>query len=149
MDTFQSRAGAYLREGPGGVNLEKIAVYAGLAVIAYMAWKAYRIGDKVADTVAAGYDKARTSTGNVIEWFFPLDVGEMTYYTIRFPDGKNHAIGARGIAPDGSFTVPTVDRKTGKVTQDVVNSIPALRGKYRIQVDKSIVAGGNKFAVRV
>lgn len=124
-----SRAGTYLREGPGGINFEKILFYGALIGAAYLLFKTYRAGKAIAGAAGAAASAAGTAVANVYEWFVPFDTGENLFYTVQFPDGTKHAIGSRTIASDGSFLYNNV--------------------RYRMAVDKSIVSGPNKFAVKL
>jgi hypothetical protein len=126
MSTLRERAGGYLREAPGGVNLEKFAVYAALAFALYSVYKVYRGTKAVTDAL----HNAGSAAGSAIfDWFHPDQVGETIFYTVQFPDGSKHAIASRAVGSDGGFLFNNV--------------------RYRIRVDKSIVSGINKFAVRV
>lgn len=138
---YASRAGGYLREGPGGVNLEKVATYALLALGLYIGYKVYKGARAVGDAVGTAREYASAGVTNAIEWFFPLDIGEMTYYAVQFPDGNRHAVGSRAIDSKGYFTFTPASNYKGN---------PKWVGKrFRMAVDKSIVSGVNKFAIPV
>lgn len=99
-------------------------------------------------------EKAAEAAANVLEWFFPFDAGEKVQYSVQFPDGTTHAVGSRAVQSDGTFTVPTImkqgdARSGGQVSYYAVADIPNLRGKYRLAVDRSILIGNNKKAIKL
>jgi hypothetical protein len=124
---FASRAGGYLREGPGGINFEKLIFYGAIVLLGYGIFKAYRFGSAVASGAKKAAEAAGYGAANAFEWFYPFDTGETQYWTVQFPGGAKHAIGSRSVSKDGTFSYNST--------------------KYRLAVDKSIVSGVNKFAI--
>jgi hypothetical protein len=124
-----TRASQYLREGPGGINFEKVLFYGALIAGGYLLYRTWRVAQSVKNAASWAAGKAGTSVANAFEWFVPFDTGENLYYAVEFPDGKRHAIPSRSLARDGSFLFNNV--------------------RYRMAVDKSIVSGVNKFAVKL
>lgn len=120
-----SRASGYLREGPGGVNLEKILFYAALLGGAYLAWKTWKLKQALAVPLNAA---GSAIGGKLADWFIPTP-GESTFYNVEFPDKSRRAVPASSVSTDGRFLMNNV--------------------LYRLAVDKSIVSGVNKFAVKL
>ncbi len=143
-----SRAGGYLRAGPGGFNFEKILFYALILGGGFVLWKlidtaknpnkgtpyegtgAAGTAGNVVDKILGGAPSAIGSAigGKLADWFQKPPT-EITTYKVQMPDGSYIALDSRTVKADGSFLRNNV--------------------RYRMAVDKSIVSGVNKFAVKL
>ena len=136
---YAHRAGGYLREAPGGVNLEKVATYAALALAVYVVWKIYRAGKAVTKAAGAAAEAAGEKVANVLEWIRPFDIGDMLYFAVKFPDGSTHSVGSRQVDSNGYFTFTPAASYKGN---------PAYAGKrFRLAIDRNVKTGTNKYAI--
>lgn len=76
----------------------------------YAAYKLLSAGSKVVSTAAGAVGQAFTSTQDALasglySLFGPTEnFGSTTYYTVTFPDGSRHAVGADLVDGSGQFT---------------------------------------------
>lgn len=99
-----------------------LLIGAGAIAAVYIAYKSSKlVGQAHTAAVNAVSDK-------LTDWFGPKDTTESVYYTVTFPNGDRHAVGASTVAPDGLF-------------QKIVP--PYRATQWRMKVD----ATGKKFAV--
>lgn len=107
MSTLRSRAGGYLRDA-GGVNLEKIAVYAALGFGLFLLYKAFRVGQAVTGAIAGATRTVGSAIGTGLYDVFhksEKDILTAPSYVIWFPnEGKFGAVDSRGISNAGEFT---------------------------------------------
>jgi hypothetical protein len=97
---------------------------------------AYKLFDWGKKGVAALNEFGEAAGGAVYEFFHPDTVGEMLFYTVKFPDGQFHAVPSRSVDSSGIFTNS--------------NLSPFYAGdgkRYRIMVDKKAATAANKIAV--
>lgn len=117
-----------------GVDFEKWLTWAAIGGVAYLLYKT------ISTVRAAG--EVLTNTGSAIgEKVFDLfnkayEPG--TSYTVRFPDGKNHAVPANVVSQTGEF-----------VNRNLAPTYPGDGKRYRIMIDSSVKSGVNKRAVLI
>jgi hypothetical protein len=104
MDTFKERAGQYLREAPGGLNLEKIAVYSALAFGFYVIYKSWRIGA----AVGSALNSAGSAAGRGLYDLFHPNAGQRATsvsFVVWFPNEKTfHAVDSLDVSDRGVFS---------------------------------------------
>lgn len=133
------------RRNPRGFDPNTLLILAAIAGGGFLLLRALgALGKGASNAAAAAGEKA----ANLLEWFSPFDIGDTLQFRVKFPDGSFHAVGSRAIRSDGTFTVPTLLQQGGQ-TYAAVADVPALRGTYRMAVDKSIATGDNKVAIKV
>jgi hypothetical protein len=126
-----SRTGGYLREGVGGVNLEKVLILGAVGFVAWQGYKLYNAARKAAEAAKAAATAAGESIGgNLADWFQKAP-GDTRVYAVRLPAAGtvtgNVGINASAIGADGTFVYKGV--------------------RYRIRVDRSQVP--DKVAVKL
>jgi hypothetical protein len=112
---YAGRASGYLREGYGGVNVEKILTYAVLAGVVYFGWKIYKGTKAVADfagdagtVLKAGTDAVGGAIGRgLYDLFHPdQDYSGVSGYVTYFTDSKTVAyVDKKALDADGGFAV--------------------------------------------
>lgn len=131
-------------------KLESLLTLGAILAGGYVAYRIIRASDALGNAARKGLDYAAGAGTNLLEWIKPLDIGDMQAFTVEFPDGSRHSVGSRAVKSDGTFSVPTqLTDSTGRNPYLAVADIPTLRGKYRLAIDRSIVSGVNKFAIRI
>lgn len=116
MSAYRERAAGYLREGVGGVNIEKVLTLAllGAAVfIGYKIVKAGAAGAKFAgdalNVVKAGTDAVGSALGQgLYDIFHPNETEQITStdYMVYFPDEKVFkTVNSLAVDLDGGFAI--------------------------------------------
>lgn len=109
------RAGGYLREGPGGVNLEKIIFYGLLAAGAYVAYKAWKAAGAIGSGVNAATKAAADAYVNVTHPGVKLADG--ITYTLpngtKIPASKTTAAGGGKFYYSGGIYLPVAASPPG------------------------------------
>ncbi len=115
---YASRAGKYLRSGPGGVNLEQWLTYGLLGAGLFLAFKVLRFGSQAKDTFFAVTDAAGGAIGRgLYDLFHPSEAEQITStdYSVYFPaEKKFHAVNSLNVDRSGQFM------RSGVVYQIVV-----------------------------
>ena len=100
-----------------GINIERVAIAGAIIVGGYVLLqalgflkKAATTAGQAAQTVVQAAEFAYTSARDALSsGFYSLfgpdeNFGPDTYYTVNFPDGSRHAIGADQVSANGQFT---------------------------------------------
>jgi hypothetical protein len=106
-----SRAGAYLRAGPGGVNVEKIVFYGALLLGGYVVYRTVTAVSRTASTIKAGTDAVGSAIGRGLYDLFHPNANERatsTMFGVWFPPsggfpGAFHAVDSLDVDSSGMF----------------------------------------------
>jgi hypothetical protein len=74
----------------------------------------------------------------LFDLFHPDPVGEVLYYSVKFPDGSTHAVPSRSVTSAGRF-----------VNRNLSPNYPGDGLTYQLFVDKGVASGINKTAFPV
>lgn len=106
-----------------GVNFEKILTWGAIGVGLYLALKVVGIIEATGSVLKSSGE----AIGSGLFDFFHRDqVGEMTFYTVMFPDGQKHTVPSRAVDSNGFF-----------VNRNLSPNYAGDGKRYRILVRKS------------
>lgn len=89
-----------ITESATNVSGEKVTAYQGSGVAGTLGATANAISGGVLASVG------QKIGGTLFSIFGPKDTSPKTFYSVRFPDGKNHAVGDTWVDKNGYFTYP-------------------------------------------
>lgn len=101
---YASRAGSAVRYASRttGVDFEKILTWVAIGGVAYIVYKTLSIGS----SIKSGLNEAGSAIGlTLYDWIHGENagIGETTFYSVYFPDGKFHAVPSLSVDSMGVF----------------------------------------------